>query len=56
MFDDDLLQHTVGLRIERGWVYSILNPESWTLRYCICCPPLMAMFAPVTKAASSEHK
>ena len=25
-------------------------------RHCICCPPLMAILAPVTKAASSEHR
>ena len=24
--------------------------------YCMCWPPLMAMLAPVTKAASCEHK
>ena len=24
--------------------------------YCMCCPPLMAMFAPVTNAASSEQR
>ncbi len=26
------------------------------LSHCMCCPPLMAMLAPVTKAASSEHR
>jgi hypothetical protein len=24
--------------------------------YCMCWPPLIAMLAPVTKAASSEHR
>ena len=24
--------------------------------YCMCWPPLMAILAPVTKAASSEHR
>ncbi len=26
------------------------------LAYAICCPPLMAMLAPLTKAASSEQR
>jgi hypothetical protein len=37
----------------------VLFPRLWiiaSLPHCMCWPPLMAILAPVTNAASSEHK
>jgi hypothetical protein len=30
--------------------------HGYAMAYCMCWPPLMAMLAPVTKAASSEAR
>ena len=37
----------------------VLFPRFWiiaSLSHCMCWPPLIAILAPVTNAASSEHK
>ena len=32
------------------------NSRLENTRYCMCWPPLIAILAPVTNAASSEHR
>ena len=40
---------------ESGSVHCGLG-KMLSARYCMCWPPLIAILAPVTNAASSEHR
>ena len=54
MFDKESL--TKGSTNACAWLRDGRLAPRWSARYCMCWPPLIAILAPVTNAASSEHR